>query len=522
MYNKSKLIVGLVLLAVGAGLVPTGFFINQYLVDQVYEGVPEALLKIKDDATESLEEQIPGLATPDVLNDLKEEAIAQLPLIINGSGAALAINQSIEGAAAIAGDYDVAKEDFFNSPTFQADYSPFIPLILQGISDYYDTLAGNNDLVNLSYTTNAQNYLLYGNEPLPGLITDLELGLGLLGYMELYLNASLGVPGVNATMQLFYNANWNQLSALAGYIQNYLWEGVVKSQYSPLTIEQYAEIVFYAQWANGTFVEDGIDLSLFKSGVPPGTTGLEAGIPTPTNITVSTCMNLWDDSNPLSFVNDLGIMAWLNASYQTTIEIAFSISTPQYLLVLVWLGNFVTTLTPVLIEAETGYTIPTLALFAFYEQWANGTIFGESILPEGFLSERDPPIYGPPYFEVGLTEGATGLTLTQTMSLWDEASEFSLVTVSGINKWYSAKPFNSTAYVALKLYNGGLTDVQMEQILDWLPKFRDDIVNKLAKDDKDLPMEPYDLGMAILIGLGVGGGALAAVGIIFLILSRRF
>ncbi|MFX1323277.1 MAG: hypothetical protein ACFFAQ_16710, partial [Promethearchaeota archaeon] len=103
MSSKSKLIIGLVLLAVGAGLVPTGFFINQYFVDQVYEGVPEALLTIKDDATESLEAQLPGLATPDVLNGLKEEAITQLPLIINGSGAALAINQSIDGAAAIAG-----------------------------------------------------------------------------------------------------------------------------------------------------------------------------------------------------------------------------------------------------------------------------------------------------------------------------------------------------------------------------------------------------------------------------------
>lgn len=133
MSSKSKLIVGIVLLAVGAGLVPTGFFINQYLVDQVYEGVPEAMLKIKDDATESLEEQIPVLATPDVLNNLKDEAVAQLPAIINGSGAALAINQSIEGAAAVAGDYDIAKDDFFNSPSFQADYSPFVPTIPQGV-----------------------------------------------------------------------------------------------------------------------------------------------------------------------------------------------------------------------------------------------------------------------------------------------------------------------------------------------------------------------------------------------------
>jgi len=34
-------------------------------------------------------------------------------------------------------------------------------------------------------------------------------------------------------------------------------------------------------------------------------------------------------------------------------------------------------------------------------------------------------------------------------------------------------------------------------------------------------MEPYALGNALLIGLGAGGGTLAALGIIVLILSRR-
>ncbi|MFX1408980.1 MAG: hypothetical protein ACFFA6_01400 [Promethearchaeota archaeon] len=678
MSSKSKLIIAIVLLAAGAGLVPTGFFLNQYLIDEVYEGVPEALLKIQDDAVPSLEEQIPGLATPDVLlgieaealiqlqgqlpslatpqvlDELKDEAIAQLPLIINGSGAAQAINQTIDGAAAVAGSYVIAKEDFFNSPTFQADYSPFIPTIPQGVSDYYDTLLGNPNIVNLSYTTNAQDYLLYGNGPLPGLITDLELGLGLLGYMELYLNASLGVPGVNATMQFYYNATWSQLEALAGYISNYLWEVVVKSQYAPLTIEQYAEILFHAQWTNGTLVEDGIDLSLFKSGIPPGTYGLEAGVPNPTNITLLTSMDLWDDSDLLSFVNDSGIEIWIGAMLgsipnQTTLIITFGLSPLQLTILLGWLGNFITNLTPLLIFAETGltipqlaqlafyeqwangtiqgksvlptgflsqlnaswvgfpyfevglpapsgitlsstmdlwnvansesfvnpngiedwlgavlgdttlqaqlqstfslsiaemgtlltwlgafilvrvpqllyydtgYTVPQLAQFAFYEQWANGTINGLPILPDGFLSRRDPPIYGPPYFEVGLTEGATGLTLLQTALLWNEGSEYSLVTISGIKEWYKAKPGN-TIYDTLKLQNGGISDAQMTKILDWLPEFRDIIVNKLAKDDRDLPMEPYNLGNTLLITLGAGGGALAALGVVMLILSRR-
>ena len=134
---------------------------------------------------------------------------------------------NIAGVAGAIG-YPAAKAQFFNSPTFQADYGT-----PQGVSDYYDTLAGDFNVVNLGYTVTAQNNLLYGVGPLPGLITDLELGKGLLGYMELYLNVTLGDQALNATMQSLYNATWTQLEYLAGYIKNYLWDDVVKSTYSP-------------------------------------------------------------------------------------------------------------------------------------------------------------------------------------------------------------------------------------------------------------------------------------------------
>jgi hypothetical protein len=290
--SKSKLIIGIILIVVGGGLIPTGFFVNQMFVDQIAEGVPDALLGIEEEALPSLEEQLPVLATPAVLSGLKDEFVAQLPLIINGSGAAMVINQTITGVAVYI-TLPVAKDQFFNSPTFQADFGT-----PQGVSDYYDTLMGDFDVVNLGYTVTAQNNLLYGVGPLPGLITDLELGLGVLGYMELYVNVSMGDQVLNATMQFYYNATWTQLEYLAGYISNYLWDVVVKSAYSPpYTIAQYAELVFYSQWANGSVVEDGIDLSLFKDTLPADTKGVEAGVPNPTNITVPICVALWDDSN---------------------------------------------------------------------------------------------------------------------------------------------------------------------------------------------------------------------------------
>jgi len=671
--SKSKLIIGIILVVVGGGLIPTGFIINETFVDQIAEGVPDALLAIEEEAIPTLEEQLPPLGTPDVLlnieaealtsleaqlpvlatplvlSALKEEAVAALPLIINGSGAALAINQTITGVAGAIG-YPAAKDQFFNSPTFQANYAT-----PQGISDYYDTLMGDFDVVNLGYTITAQNNLLYGVGPLPGLITDLELGKGLLGYMELYLNVTLGDQTLNATMQFYYNATWTQLEYLAGYIKNYLWDVVVKSTYSPpYTIELYAELVFYAQWANGSVVEGGIDLSLFKDTLPEDTFGLEAGVPNPTNITVLTCMNLWDISNSFSFVNDSGILIWVgamqgNVTLQGYLIGAFSLTTAQLTILLGWLGNFMTNLVPLLlfdetgytvseltqlafyeqwangtiqgaavlpdgllnelsavfagapyfevglpipsnlsltetmnlwneanahtfvnmdgilvwvgamlgdeilqlnllvafsltvgelttlltwlgafltvrvpqlIEYETGYTVPELAQLSFYEQWANGTIQGLSILPDGFLSELDPPLLGPPYFEVSLTQGSTGLTASQCDALWDETSEYSLVSASGINKWYQAES-SSTTYDDLRTNNGGLSYGQMTLILNWLPQFRDIIVNTLAKEELNLPMEPYALGNTLLIALGAGGGTLAVIGVVLLILWKR-
>ena len=143
---------------------------------------------------------------------------------------------------------------------------------------------------------------------------------------------------------------------------------------------------------------------------------------------------------------------------------------------------------------------------------------GQSTLPGGFLGELEPPI-GPPYFEIGLPN-PTEMTRLQTKVLWNESSEYSLVTPSGINKWYGAKTGNSL-YDTLKTQNGGLSDAQVTAIITWLPLFRDIITNKLGKIDKNLPLEPYNLGSTLLIGLGAGGGALVALGIVFLYLSRK-
>jgi hypothetical protein len=684
MSSKSKVIIGIVMLAVGAGLVPTGLVANDYLIDEVYNGVPEALLGIRGEAIPELVDQIPPLATPDVLsgakdqaiieledliplfstpeilNELKTEAVLQLPFIINGSGAAQAINGTLNAAASINGTA-VARELFFNSPTFQDNYSDWLMTpVMMGISNYWDgILAGGLDVLNLGFSKNAQKYLLLGNGLLPGLTTDLELGFGVLGFMEMYVNVTLGDMSLNATMQSFYNVTWNQIELVAGYIKNYLWDSIVKSQYVPMTIEMYAEIVFYSQWANGTLIGSGIDLSLFYPGLPPGTKGLEAGVPTSTDINISVSMDLWDDSNPFSFTNVDGFSRWLESATNTTLEELIVnetlLTSTQLVLVRSWLNDFITSLTPLFIFGETGKTIPEVAVLAFYEQWANGTIGGEivlpggflgmvnpnwtgapyfeaglptptglslaecinlwdtenpktfvhsdgiliwfgaallnttlqaelitefgisnseliallmwlgaiatdrieqlllletgrtllqlatalfyeqwangtiykrALLPDGFLSLRDPPLEGPPYFEVGLMY-PSGILPRQARALWDLNSQYSLVTINGIHKWYLAEleflndDFDGTNIVKLMNQNRDLNIVQMGAILTWLPQFRDDIVTKLAIDEMGLNQNPYDLGQTLAISLSSAGGALAILGIIVLILSKR-
>ncbi len=667
MESKTKTIIGIILLTVGGGLVPTGFFMNNFFRISVADGVPDALLGIKEEALPELESQIPPLSTPDVLLGIKDEAILtlqqQIPVlatpdillnlkayiegnievIINCTTSANIMNLSIYATIPAYGMSFLASLDgFMNDLAYPA------PLVF-GVSQ----VAGTS----LSYTAAAQQaFMINGiSDPLigdiPGLINDTSMGTGVCGFLQVFEATYDPIIGdaINTTIRTLYNATWIQLEALAGYLIYYLFlqvPTVFQLKYQ-MPVQQAVNWGFYYQWANGTLIPDGIDLSAFLTTYDQELKGLEAGVPDPTGIANLTTITMWNPSHPLSFVNDTGIFAWLDTSYQATIESAFVINSTQYLMVLSWLNNFITNVAPVIlyerftksvpelalegfyeqwangtiqgekiladgflsqmdppipgppyfevglptatnitlataidlwdnaseytfvngdgiliwvgavtnatlellllntfdvsrdqlttlinwlddfvssltvpiIEAETGKTLSELALAAFYEQWAYGTINGEVIIPDGFLSLRDPPIYGPPYFEIGF-EYDVGLTDPQILALWNEESNASLVTVRGVNKWYAADQ-SSTIWDDLKNINQGLTDEQVTSIKSWLSEFRNKIVNKLAKDELDLPLEPYTLGSILLLGLGAGGGVLAILGIIALIRSKR-
>jgi len=306
-----------------------------------------------------------------------------------------------------------------------------------------------------------------------------------------------------------------------------------------VTVGELSVLAFYEQWTNGTIFGEVVLPNGFLGELDASFAGapyFEVGLPNATGLSLTEAMDLWDSLEAMSFTDPDGFEnIWLPAiagdtGNQTALIVEFGISSDELTALLVWLADLIdldpdtgdpaTGRVAKIIEFNEGVSITYIATLTVYEQWSEGTINGEIRLPEGFLSKRVPPIDGPPYFEVSLTMYSLELTEAQVLALWDEDSEYSLLTVSGVHKWYKAE-LGNTIYETLRVENGNLAWWQMYGIMEWLPLFRDHCVNKLAKDDRNLPMEPYELGETLSLSLGIGGGALAALGIVFLILSRR-
>jgi hypothetical protein len=687
MSSKSKLITAIVLLAVGAGLIPTGLVANDYLENRVYDGVPKALLGVRDDAIEGLTPELPVLSTPTVLKGIYDNAIDGLEDFILLKNTAEVLRQMkyvfvynvyalyyawwyMIASAASARLMNitisvVGEEAFFN------DNNTLALGWLPGIS----TIAGYN----LSYDVHARTVIqnVGMSDPylydVPGWLTDVDMGTGIGQLSSRGDNLNWSDP-FDYTLNAI---NTDYLSDTAHTYAAYAYTGAMIYSYAnpgfstayPGGVYATAtnpNVGFYQQWANGTYIKNGIDINQFFAYSfitmgSPGMKGLEAGVAAPTNISLATSAALWNEADNNSFCHDDGFEYWMDAAAGDMGKAAylmgnFSITPTQFGMLASWLYNFMNEVSPIflenptfglgttlktiatslfyehwangtiqgtpelpggllnelsatlagspyfeiglpvesnltltqtmllwnlasdktfffadsfqslwlpalggnatsvgtimaefglslaeatavlgwlggligldpstgriaqIIEVERGVPLATIMLLAVYEQWANGTIEGEAVIPDGLLSRRDPPIYGPPYFELGLMY-PSGLTRPQVFALWNVASDYSLVTKTGINKWYGAVEGN-TRYNELKTQNG-LSDIQMGGILAWLPQFRDYCVNKLGKDDLGLPLEPYALGDVLAISLGAGGGALAALGVVLLILSRR-
>lgn len=520
--SKKTTIIGIVVLVLGAIAVPTGIFASDYIRTLVSEGIPEGLLDIQDGVIEDGEDTVATLAIPEVLLGVKAEADAALPDIVMGGTTAYMLNQTIMLVASVL-TLPVALDWFFNNQSFTIlTGAPY-----DGVTEYITGGMGPS----LGYTAGAQNALMFTgttittslyNRTIPGIITDTTFGFGVLYYLEAYQAAATSVPGVNASMRTGYGASWDQLTYMAGYLSTYMFTNVVL-YYTGLgtSVAEVAEKMLYEQWANGTYAPGGLDLSLLSDLLTDPVIGLEAGVPTPTGIPLGMAKDMFNDTLPLAFTNDMGIMAWAYAAQgdvgnSTAILSFFTGLTPTQLgYVANWLFTvFKPNVVPPLILASEGLTMWELTNERlFLPQWANGTYF-----PTG-LDLTGVPNKGRGW-EIGVTNDLptpSGITVASALLLFTETNALALVNDDGLERWYAAK-VNDSNYVALKVANL-LTDAEMLLLMDYVPRFRDDVVPYLAEYKYDLPTDAYTLADGLLYGLMIPGIALLALGGVALVIS---
>ncbi len=279
-----------------------------------------------------------------------------------------------------------------------------------------------------------------------------------------------------------------------------------------MTIETYSEQLFMEQWANGTIRGDlmypgGLNFFDMMPGmnIPAGTRGFEVctyeidGItPIPTGITVDTCTDLWDGSNPLSLFNMDGMAVWYAANSslgnRTLLMDEFTdLTDPQMDRILAWLWGgehcFSLDLLVTLIASDAGYGME-LDEFAFsllLEQWTNGTILG-NVRYVGGIDFSDimvglPSLQG---FEVATYTGSgipipSGITYASAKDLFNDTIELSLTNNSGINTWIKAQVDASKRTLLANTFR--LTIGQVNQILEWafVRSFKDDVVPALME-----------------------------------------
>ena len=348
-------------------------------------------------------------------------------------------------------------------------------------------------------------------------------GMGL--WLEAYTDDDM-----KATLMNTFNLSPEQ----AQMILDWLWDGPTSFSQGllPTLIEsdmgigaplsELPEILLYELWANGTAMglvlyPGGMDFGVFMPDYfPIGTTGFEVGSKTPTGLSIDQIEALWDQYNEYSLTNMTGIERWLEAftdgDVKATLNSIFDLTVDQTQMILDWLWDGPTSfsqgLLPTLLESELGYnmTLKEFAKVLMLEQWANGTIMGMIMFEGGidfhnFISSLPKGSTG---FEVGVPV-PTNMSIESALLLWDTSNPYSLV--KDISVWWNIGASGSTRYNTTRDANL-LDDVTMDMILEWLPRFKNDLMPVLAQYEMGLPMDTTALGSTIQIG-GMIVGAIA-------------
>ncbi|MGB5911526.1 MAG: hypothetical protein WBH31_10065, partial [Promethearchaeia archaeon] len=335
----------------------------------------------------------------------------------------------------------------------------------------------------------------------------------------LVLNSTLGITNA----QIYLVNVW-----LFDQVKNVLTPTIMKfpEPYGyGMNITEFSEILLYEQWANGTVVDGGIELE-------QGYKGFEAGIPFKTNISLETAQALFDETNTSAFINQLGILKWIEAAegdviVQNELISTFNLNMDQLNITNNWLFSTlrydilpnIVHRYPITDCKEYRNTMEEFADIEFYRQWAYGSIFTEGIDVAPFLS-LESPIRN---FEIGIPI-PLNLNCAQSRLLWDEDNYFSFVNRKGISIWYEAKSGSSYHYNELKssITNFNLTDSEMSTILDWLIYIRDDLALQYTQVKYNLPANYYILADWYYMGIMIGAIGFSSVGLIFGVIALIF
>ncbi|MFW9819439.1 MAG: hypothetical protein ACFFE5_07500 [Candidatus Thorarchaeota archaeon] len=515
MLYKSKINLSLILLIVGIGLIPTGLFIKAYIGDDVSSQVTPFLISLEEEVNDEIEANYLGLGIYNVLPAIHDEHITELeedfvlvygipstllylrnvtidlfPEYYNASRTARLISTTVNNVRDFNETVETraeARDLLFNSITFEDEF--FTPI--EGVSEY---MTGGT--VSLNYSASSINYLLNGRDldgaSYPGIQQNPSYGTGLLDWLEFYYNAKANIGTNRTLMQTVYQCNWTngRLQNLTAYITTYLWDIIIKNDYAPMDYETYLERVFYDQWANGTWVSAGFDLSFFTEYIPSVTTGLEAGRNTATNIQYNSAINLWDSSNSSSFVHDAGILKWFdayggNVTAENELKADFGLTSTHVTRIYSWLfgpvrNNLVRYIYPLPAPIGAGIPISDYSDIIYAAQWANGTY-----IPEGLDLKADVEP-----FEIGLPI-KSNITLESALALLDPSNTSSFADRDGIIDWIDAYEGDSAIQTELMtIFNLDLDQITL--IYDWLfDTFRYNITPSITNRYTGLRMYEY-------------------------------
>ncbi|MHA2038668.1 MAG: hypothetical protein ACW98X_19730 [Promethearchaeota archaeon] len=429
MFNKSKINISVILIAIGIGLIPTGFITNGFIRDQVRETTPGTLLHIQDEAISEIEAQYLGLGVTELLpvimnqetGNIKDEIVEVLftpstllylknltmPLFvdrrlgsmtstiirdnllvvtndilnnINGPLSALIINETLEQVITLnLTTSAVARDVFFNNYTFQVSYNTSNNgTSIKGVSEYV-TSSSNS----LNYTAAAQQSLLYGNLTYPGLIEDIVNGTGMLEFMELYENATNDPATYNISMQNAYNSTWDQLSSLATYVSSYLWSSIIPQTWnntnSPSVYATLESRELFFNDDNWSSTTNGITPILgISEYIASGNQSYSAlaqqrilyGYEDVPGILTNVFLGL-GVQDYLDYYTETSANATMQAQYNCTLSQLNSLT--AYIILYTWTVSI-----PAQLALE-GLTVEEAILNDFYTQWANGSFFTNGI-----------------------------------------------------------------------------------------------------------------------------------------------